>query len=36
MHPRWAFGELLPGFLEPLRAAGLRALEFELWDGDPA
>ncbi|MBE9471734.1 MAG: TIM barrel protein [Chloroflexi bacterium] len=35
MHPRWAFGELLPGFLEPLRAAGLRALECELWDGDP-
>ena len=35
MHPRWACGELLPGFLEPLRAAGLRALEFELWDGDP-
>ena len=35
MHPRWAFGEALPGFLEPLWAAGLRALEFELWDGDP-
>ena len=35
MHPRWACGESLPGFLEPLWAAGLRALEFELWDGDP-
>jgi len=35
MHPRWAFGEALPGFLEPLRTAGLQALEFELWDGDP-
>jgi sugar phosphate isomerase/epimerase len=30
MHPRWAFGRALPGFLEPLRAAGLRALEFKL------
>jgi len=35
MHPRWACGEALPGFLEPLREAGLQALEFELWDGDP-
>jgi sugar phosphate isomerase/epimerase len=35
MHPRWAFGERLLDFLGPLRAAGLRALEFELWDGDP-
>ena len=35
MHPRWAFGETLPGFLEPLRAVGLRALEFGLWDYDP-
>lgn len=35
MHPRWAFGEALSDFLEPLRAAGLRALEFELWDRDP-
>ena len=34
MHPRWAAGGLAD-FLEPLRAAGLRALEFELWDGDP-
>ena len=35
MHPRWAFGEALDGFLEPLRAAGLSALEFQLWPGDP-
>ena len=30
MHPRWAFGEGLRSFLEPLRRAGLAALEFEL------
>jgi len=35
MHPRWAFGEALPGFLEPLRAAGLRALEFGLHAHEP-
>ena len=35
MHPRWAFGGALSDFLEPLRAAGLRALEFGLWDYDP-
>ena len=34
MHPRWAFGGALVDFLEPLHAAGLRALEFELWDRD--
>ena len=35
IHPRWAFGKTLVGFLEPLRAAGLSALEFELWPNDP-
>jgi sugar phosphate isomerase/epimerase len=30
MHPRWAFGDLLAGFLGPLREAGLQALEFGL------
>ena len=35
MHPRWASGKTLPGFLAPLRAAGLRALEFELWEYAP-
>lgn len=35
MHPRWAYGDALPDFLEPLQAAGLRALEFELWEYDP-
>lgn len=35
MHPLWAFGEALAGFLEPLQAAGLSALEFELWPNDP-
>ena len=35
MHPLWAFGEALTGFLEPLQAAGLSALEFELWPNDP-
>ncbi len=35
MHPRWAFAQALLGFLGPLREAGLRALEFELWDRDP-
>ena len=30
MHPRWAEGPALSGFLEPLYAAGLRALEFHL------
>jgi sugar phosphate isomerase/epimerase len=35
MHPLWAFGETLADFLEPLRAVGLSALEFELWPNDP-
>jgi sugar phosphate isomerase/epimerase len=30
MHPLWAEGKELDGFLEPLRAAGLAALEFTL------
>jgi len=30
MHPRWASGAELAGFLAPLRAAGLSVLEFEL------
>jgi len=30
MHPYWAMGDALAGFLAPLRAAGLRALEFGL------
>jgi sugar phosphate isomerase/epimerase len=30
MHPRWAFGDALAAFLEPLREAGLQALEFGL------
>ena len=30
MHPRWTYGTTLMGFLEPLRAAGLKALEFGL------
>jgi sugar phosphate isomerase/epimerase len=34
MHPNWATGEALPAFLEPLRAAGLTALEFELDSND--
>jgi sugar phosphate isomerase/epimerase len=35
MHPRWACGDALPAFVEPLRRVGLQALEFELWDHDP-
>jgi len=34
MHPRWAYGATLAGFLEPLRTAGLGALEFVLDDND--
>jgi sugar phosphate isomerase/epimerase len=30
MHPRWASGAELAGFLSPLQAAGLSVLEFEL------
>lgn len=35
MHPRWASGNKLRAFLEPLRDAGLAALEFELDSNDP-
>lgn len=35
MHPRWAAGNALRGFLEPLRDAGLAAVEFELDSNDP-
>jgi len=34
MHPRWGCGRALDSFLDPLRAAGLAALEFELDDND--
>ena len=35
MHPRWVGNGGLVGFLEPLRQAGLSALEFELDANDP-
>jgi sugar phosphate isomerase/epimerase len=35
MHPLWADGDSLADFLEPLRAAGLEALEFVLDTHDP-
>jgi sugar phosphate isomerase/epimerase len=35
MHPNWAQGDALRAFLDPLRAAGLTALEFELDSNDP-
>lgn len=35
MHPNWAQGDALRAFLEPLREAGLAALEFELDSNDP-
>ena len=34
MHPNWARGQPLRAFLDPLRAAGLTALEFELDSND--
>ncbi len=36
MHPNWAQGDALRAFLDPLHAAGLAALEFELDSNDPA
>jgi sugar phosphate isomerase/epimerase len=35
MHPNWARGQALRAFLDPLRAAGLTTLEFELDSNDP-
>jgi sugar phosphate isomerase/epimerase len=35
MHPNWARNQPLRDFLDPLRAAGLTALEFELDSNDP-
>jgi sugar phosphate isomerase/epimerase len=35
MHPNWVRGQPLRAFLDPLRAAGLTALEFELDSNDP-